>query len=204
MALVDKLICTWTGFAGAPGYNIWYADNGPYGVRAQIVNFYNAVKPYLPPNVHIAIPDSGETFEVETGDLQQTNWISGPAVDIVGTASTQVYTAPAGVFVEWKTQTVAPPVQAGKRPRRVHGGLYLVPVTAAAADLDGTLTAASYAAIQAAANNLTAATGGHFCVWAKPHYTNAVPPVRDRIGTRHSVVTASVKDKFAVLRRRRD
>lgn len=186
MANIDKLVVTWSGFQGGPGYSIFYAT--PLNdVQADIVTFFNGIKGLLPNDVTISVPGNGDTLNDATGALAGS-WSGGTPATIIG-ENPGSYAGPAGMCVTWNTNAIV-----GRR--RLRGRTFIVPAAGGCFDVDGTLTPANRSTLETAATGLVGGAGGNLLVWHRP--------VLGSGGVAHPVVSAVVADKVAVLRSRRD
>jgi hypothetical protein len=130
-----------------------------------------------------------DTIDPATGSITDSN----PTAAWTVTGTTTGHTGPAvlAICVTWKTTAVI----AG---RRVRGRTFLSPLTNAVADIDGTPSAP----YMTAANDLGDAwtdnglTNTYAVVWHRP--------VGGAGGTAEDITAHSIRDKFAVLRSRRD
>jgi hypothetical protein len=185
VANIDRLVVTWSGFAGAPGYSVFYAT--PLNdVQVDISTFFDAITGLLPNDVTITIPNSGDTLNDATGALVGS-WTATSGVQHVG-ENPGLFAGPAGACVSWQTGGIV-------RGRRVKGRTFIVPLAGGCYDTDGTLEAANRSTLETAADALVASAGGNLLVWSRPVAGNG--------GSSHPVTGASVADRVAVLRSRR-
>lgn len=205
-----KITAAWTGFVGSPGYSNFYfggpdassfwttevADQCADKVEA----FFSGVAGLLPPAVRVAVRGEAEILEPAQGKLQ--TFISAGARGVVmGSAQASGYSAASGVVVTWRSNGVV-------ANRRARGRTFLVPAANGAYDLDGTLQQSTMTTLQTAANALIVPNGEvKLGVWARPHEQRVnkkgeIIPARD--GSWHEITSASIPDKTAVLRSRRD
>lgn len=187
----------WDGFSGAPGYtNLHFSGTGtPTGTdlsdtSAKVRTFFDAFKTYLPNIVTLSFPSSLEEFDTGTGQLVASHSIT-PAAAVTGTGGSAVFSSAVGACINWKTDLVL-------NGRRLRGRTFMVPLQSLPSfDGNGTLGVAARVAFESAANALiNNASGLPLFVWHRP------PPGGG--GAASSVVAATVNDKTAILRSRRD
>lgn len=186
MAQLMKIPVLWNGFAGAPGYSVFYRNTTTIAT-AEIRTFYDSVKALLPATVDINVPNSGDLVDEATGELAGT-WNTAANAIVAGT-SVAGYAAPVGAVVRWLTAGI-------NNGRRVRGRTFLVPGAAGMQQSDGTLLGTAQATLQAAASALVTADGAALGVWHRP--------VNGAGGAFHLMTAADVPDRMAVLRSRRD
>jgi hypothetical protein len=182
---IDQAVLRWDGFPGAPGYSVFYADPGN-DVLADIWAFFDNWRTALPADVHITMPTEGLTYDEVTGTVTGT-WTRA-ALGTVNGGDSGVYPAPTGACVTWRTGEVA-------NGRLVRGRTFLVPLGGSSYQNDGSIGTEILAAIRNAANSLVSNAGGHLLVWHRP--------VGGAGGSKHPVVAATVADRAAVLKSRR-
>ena len=186
----DELLVTWGGWPGAPGYTVFRAVPNT-GTRAPIITFLQALLTYLPLNLTLTVPATGRTIDASTGTLLGT-WSAGTTQTLTGTSTAQ-YAAPSGACVTWKSTTIW-------RGRYIVGRTFLVPLTIAVYQNDGTIVEATRTAIQTAAQNLISQSGGNLVIWSRPRQN----PVADAdFGMTGKASVAEVHDRVAVLTHRR-
>ena len=163
---------------------------------ASIHTFWDALKTWLPNNVHVQVVPSGDTIEDTTGDLVGT-WAADPVTEVVGVYA-GAHAAPVGACADWITATILD-------LHRLRGRTFIVPTAQNAFQDDGTLGVDFLAALDAAQTAFVIAQDASFVVWHRPRAAQVGPPVvAARLGG-HGLVTGSrVTDKAAVLRIRRD
>lgn len=189
----------WTGFIGAPGYtNLYFTefnDNGytqahADGAMAKTSTFLGQIRDFLPTGVTIGADPTVEIVQTDTGDLVGF-FTTAPTNNGVGALS-GTYSAASGACISWGTNGV-------RNGRRIRGRTFIVPLANAAYEANGTLAAATQSALLSYANALKATGGtGDFGIWSRPSGPGATD------GVWYPAETASVKDKAAVLRSRRD
>lgn len=185
----------WTGFSGAPGYNVFHFDAATEGAGPtaqecadELRTFYSALITRLPSAVSINIESGVEVIDELTGQLTDFAQIT-PGTPIVGSGSGG-FSSPTGACVNWLTDGV-------RNGRRLRGRTFLVPLGGSSYDADGTLGGPTLTAIQAAADVL-AASPVDLQVYGRPTAAGAAD------GYAEGVTSARVADKAAILRSRRD
>jgi hypothetical protein len=191
-----------TGYTGAPGFtNFYFIHADPPSTQAQLAvtntrAFWEAVGGSFPDSWHYAIDAAVAVVEDVDGTISDYVTTTPPSQSVVGNAGG--YSAPSGLCIQWKTTGVV-------NSRLVRGRSFMVPLTSAAYQNDGTLNSSEVTKFQTAATTLRTNTGPTLCVWARPF--DPVPPATTpahRDGSSHVVTASSVADKVAVLRSRRD
>jgi hypothetical protein len=188
----------WAGFSGAPGYtNLHFllADT-PTGTQlsetvTKVRTFFNAWGSFIPNGVSINFPSEIEQFDTNSGVLEGSFSVTPGAV-VNGAASTAPYSSASGACITWNTAAVV----AG---RRLRGRTFMVPLAPTSAfQSDGTLAVAGLVTMRSAAQALADdATGMPLVVWHRP-------TLGGTDGLAGVVTGASITDKTAVLRSRRD
>lgn len=196
-----KVTAKWAGFSGAPGYSNFFfrdftetgepvASDAPAAV-ARVNQFFGAIADRLPPNVNVTVQPECQVIESTTGVLKDVFTVPTPTA-IPGTSTTLTYSAPTGVVITWRTATVV-------RGRRVRGRTFIVPVSTACYQNDGTLESGAHDDFAVAAAALAANTGTpDLGIWSRPSVKGASD------GAWAPVTNATVPDMAAVLRSRRD
>lgn len=200
MGNILKITAKWDGFQGAPGYSNFYwreddpagsFDQGAQAAAVAVEKFFNDIKLYFPPHVKWRVQTDAAIIDENTGTMVDIA-SAGAHGDIIGTAGNFSYSAATGAVVSWRSNGV-------RNGRRVRGRTFLVPTAATALAQDGTLdNTASSVLFTAAQNYINTAGARSPVVWARP----TTPTATD--GIAHDIVTASVPDKVAVLKSRRD
>lgn len=185
----------WSGFTGAPGYSILHFDAstdptvaGAQDVYNQTVAFCSDIASNLPSVVSVLAEGAVEVINTPNGDLLDILPVTpSPAAKGIQTGG---FSAATGACITWETGEV-------KNGRRVRGRTFIVPMTAALYDTDGTLTSGALTDLQNAAGVL-AGSGFSFGIYSRPSSAEAED------GSFHTVSSGRVSDKTAVLRSRRD
>lgn len=192
---------SWSG-SGSPGVNVWSVrvDNAPLtgdsnlqeAVTA-IHTFYDSVKDIFQAGTTITL---GDIVERNSQTFASASWTT-----ITGN-NTGFDAAPVlQIVVSWKTTLAA---------RRGMGRTFLGPLCNDNVENDGTIVPARLTEISNAATALVNNSKGNLNGWAVGvwGYQNAKPPkpqVRTDFGRVHrDIVGYKVRDRFAVLRSRRD
>lgn len=185
----------WTGFNGAPGYNVFHFGNwaSPEMSNAQgsvdaLTTFYMALRTYHPSVIRWDIDPAVEVLDEATGELRSYLQTTPPAT--IAALGTGNWSAPTGYVINWLTETV-------RRGRRVRGRTFMVPMAASAMAPDGTLDSSALTAINNAATSLAMNSGSSLAVYGRPTKDQAD-------GVYADVTSVRVADKAAVLRSRRD
>jgi hypothetical protein len=207
VALVARFKVDLSGFSGAPGVNTWFVGDtglsaGPSqgtvdGTAVALDAFYEAVKGVIQSDVSWSVDPSVGVLDVETGVLDSIMAAAGGPFSGVATGINQ-----GGHMTMIKTQLRTGSYNDG---REVRGGPFIGPVVAAVADGPGTLTPAVTLTMNNALTALAGAinsAGGLLVVYRRPRA--AAPGVTARAGLLRAVTSATVFNKPAVLRSRRD
>lgn len=200
MVQMLKVTAKWAGFPGAPGYSNFYfrdfsVSETPTQAEAQgavnrVNGFFGAIADRLPPSVNVTVQSEIQVIEATNGDLVTAYNVPVPTA-IPGTAAETRYSGPTGIVVTWRTQTVV-------RGRRVRGRTFLVPVSNACFQADGTIEPTTHDDIAIAASALASASDTpDLGIWSRPTSKTATD------GSFAPVTVASVPDMAAVLRSRR-
>ena len=184
MANIERLICTWRGGLGLPGYSTFYAVPGA-GHQADYAAFLSGLAAGLPSGVTIEVPNTGDVIDDATGTLVGT-WSGGTTTVVTGGAAGG-YAAGIGVCVNWQTGGIV----AGKR---VRGRTFLCPVASGQFAADGSLTPAAQADYVTRVGALLTALGGDGLIWSRPRPALA--------GSSHPIVGFNVPDRPSALRSR--
>lgn len=158
---------------------------------AAIKTAYNNVAARLAPGVTITVPSSGDIIEDTDGSLQGT-W-SGTGGSVTGGSAGTASAAGVGACVSWYTGGI---VQGKRGPRRLRGRTFLVPLSNASYESNGTLESTTLSSLKAFADGLMGAGG--LAVWHRPNKTLVLP------GNSYAVLSNNVRDKVAILTSRRD
>lgn len=197
MPNIDKLVATWAGFSGSPGYTSFYfsAAQGP-SMQPKVVAFFQAIAPYITPNVTVTVPASGVTIDASTG--QEVNaWSGGSSTLVTGTHTNLTFAPELGAMVRMETGQF-------RRGRRVRGRLFLVPISMGNFTAQGVLTTTAANAINAAATALNSLQG-QWIVWHRPLKDYSVkPPTLKETGEALPITSTTCPLKSTYLSSRRD
>ena len=187
---LNRVVLQWSGpqVVGSAVTVLHYAgDVGGPPSSAAIGGAFGPFMGNFPTGLQLIIPGNGDVIEDTTGDLVDS-WSTGADTTTTGGG---VATAAAGVgaCVTWNTGGIV-------NARRLRGRTFLVPLTSAAYDSTGTLSATAYSALQAFGTALMAT--GPLAVWHRPTTAGGSD------GTSYGVVSYRARDKVAYLSSRRD
>lgn len=192
---MDKVTAVWTGWGGAPGYSNFYFTGTSTGadltaITGAVRTFFAAFTLCLPTPVSVKVSQVVQEIDPVTGALVVEKTAPADPAVVVGAGGAN-FASPVGACIIWRTTGV-------RNGHIIKGKTFLVPLTTAAYDTDGTLLASRLAELRTAATALCAfaATGGAtFGVWSRPVAGAGG-------GITHSGV-ATVNDRTAVLKSRR-
>lgn len=192
----------WTIPGAGPSESVLHIESGAVNLQAAvnaIRTFFDSVDPLLPNEVSIIFPSEVSELDTASGELVGVENVEAPAAIIGGGAG--AWLGGAGVLVTWNTGAIRDGV-------RVKGRTFLVPATSAAFFTDGTPLQTTIDTITSAGNvmilSMSSALSG-LVVYSRFRPAAAgPPPVTERDGDEFFVTTASVPDRSAILRDRRD
>lgn len=198
MANIQRVRVALSGLPGLPGVATYYAvDAASFLPKIQL--FWAQTVALMPSGFLAQVENIGDTIEASTGAL--TGSWSGPAQGVAGGGGTGVYSAPTGACVNWITDVVAD-------GSRVRGRSFIVPLSATAFDLTGSLSEPTLAALRTSAAELIGNSNSNFAVWHRPSLGTPATPTRParpaHAGLFAFVTKAVIRDSAAVLRSRRD
>lgn len=189
-----RVTARWAGGAIGSGFSNFYFLDGTStaqaaadSARAFLFSAYGAAQALLPTGISISFTAGVDVLDVVTGALQGTVAITPPA-NVTG-SGTGAYAAPAGACVTWLTGGVV-------NGHRLRGRTFLVPMTGAAFENDGTLSATTLSSINSAATSMISAAPD-FAIWHRPAAGGAGG------GGATAVAAFRVADQAAVLTSRR-
>lgn len=199
MAQILRVKLNWTGFIGSPGYtNLYFRDfsEGPVdqamadGAVAKTDIWLDAWVPALPSTVSLLVDPTVDIVNEQNGELEGFLTTS-PDTSRLGTGS-GAYSAPSGICVNWSTNGI-------RNGRRIRGRTFMVPVSGAATDTNGTIATTHLNNLRTASGVFISPTGaGDLGVWSRP------TPAEPNGGIWHVAASYSIPDRLAVLRSRRD
>lgn len=194
MTSLNRLVIAWSG-AGVVGTAVSVlhfsaSDNSAPPVAAVMAAF-DAQKNNFPSGLTLTFPGTGDVIDDTTGNL--TGVWSSAGGGVVTCTGTGPNAAGVGACIGWTTGGI---VNGTKGPRKLRGRTFLVPLSGAVYDGDGTITPGSLVSLQSLANALQAS--GPLAVWHRPSSATATD------GNSYGVISARVRDKVAYLSSRRD
>lgn len=194
---------TFSGLSGGPGVATMYfldTDNMTENLQA----LWTGLKGVLPIGVTIQVENVGDIIESTTGAL--TGAWGGTVQSALTGASNQPYPAPAGYCINWLTGTILD-------GHRLRGRTFVVPVTSAFYQDNGTILDSAVADGNAAVTTFIIAESSSLVIWHRPFDgtpavpasgTKAAKPARPAHLGGHGLVTGGfIRDKVAILRSRR-
>lgn len=192
---VYRVKLRWTGFTGAPGYTNLHFSAPTAHTQAGAQAAYDAAHAFggniasaIPQGVSIVTEGGVEVVEQTTNELVTV--YSATTKANAGGIQTAGYSSATGACITWETGEV-------KNGRRVRGRTFIVPLSGAMYQTDGTLTSACITDLVEAATVL-AGGGFNFGILSRPSALGAAD------GSFHTVSSGRVADKTAILRSRRD
>lgn len=195
MASIHRYIWDWTGFVGAPGVTAIYTDNDDtVGVADAFDAWLFSIRAFMPDDVHIRLRPEAEVIDDATGELLSVH--SAPTARAIDGANSGPYSAASGMCVAWGTSGLV----AG---RRVRGRTFLVPMSGAFYDSQGALSDTDLPGVRTGLASFMATAAGHQVIWSRPR-TDPVTGAVTLAGSSHPVTSASIRDRVAILRSRRD
>lgn len=186
MATMSRVVVGWQGAITGPGVSVFHVQGTVTDVSG-FATFFTSIADRFPVPLTWNIPSSGDLLESTTGVLTGS-WTATGGTTVNATAG-ELFAAPAGALITWRTPTVV-------NGRRLQGRTFMVPLGAQNNyDAGGALATACVTDLQNAADALILALPG-LSVWHRPQ------AVGD--GAIAGVATALVRDRVSVLRSRRD
>jgi len=194
----------WTIPGAGTAFSVMHFDDGDVGgdvnaeanqVTLATHNFFDSVKNVLPSVVKVQVMPDVEIIDVESGDLIGAATATTRAELAGANAASTGWSAPSGACITWTTAGIR---TVSSKPRRVRGRTFIVPLSNAAYDVNGTLTDTALATLNAAATTLrSAASGQELVIYGRPGL-ESVPP-----GAAYAVTGHKLTDQAAILRSRR-
>lgn len=201
MASILRVKAAWTGFQGAPGYNLFhfgaFSETGFVPADAQscvtrVKTFFDGIQLYMPNAVRVQVQGDVEVLDPTNGTLQDVYSTTQPSYTQGNSGSVTTFASAVGAVVGWRTSQV-------RNGRRIRGRTFLVPLSSGAFEADGTLNGGVVTGISTAATTLKNSTGAAgLGVWGRP----SAPGATDGVWAPATAV--AVPDMGAVLRSRRD
>lgn len=187
---LNRLVLAWNGpqVVGG-GVTVLHFEGAEGAVPdvAAIKSAVTALAAVIPAGVTITVPASGDVIEDTTGTLLDV-WAGSGGGTVAGSGPSNT-AAGAGACIGWLTGGIV-------NGRRLRGRTFIVPLTTAAYDLDGTITSSSLGVVSTFANAVQASGG--LAVWHRPTTATSTD------GTSYGVISNRVRDKVAFLSSRRD
>jgi hypothetical protein len=134
----------------------------------------------------VTVPNSGDTIDVATGDINGV-W-TGSGGGTVGFGGSGDFAQGVGARIKWNTAGIV----AG---RRVRGSTFMVPLVGGTFSASGALDSSFVTDLTAAATTFLASASSTLEIFSRPKGT--------RVGTSHTVTSASVPNAVSWLRSRR-
>lgn len=187
MANLCRVRTIWTGSpVVGPGVSTFYLAEGATGFLADINVFWGNVGNRFPAGITWNTPSSGDLIDVATGNLTGT-WTE-PGTSSVNSSGTGSFASGVGVRIQWATSGVT-------NGRRVRGSTFLVPLTTACYQADGTIDGAILGGLLTSAAALSSGLGSDHMIWTRPKGGGG--------GKANPVIGVTVPDKVSWLRSRR-
>lgn len=187
----------WSGGSMGSGLSVMHfgglaEDEGSLDdLAAAVTEFWDDIKEGLAGGVTVQTQNIIDLIDTEDGGLLGSFGV--PAQAVKAPSGAYAYAAGVGMRVRWQTAGI-------RNDRRVIGTTFIVPITSAQYEINGTIITSWHTTVTTAAATLlssTAALGLPMHVWSRP----STPGGSDGIS---SVVTASVvPDKVSWLKTRR-
>jgi hypothetical protein len=184
---LNRVRLTMSGVGGLPGLATFHFGSAVTDMTA-LRTFWDSVKSNFPNTFVLSIPNSGDTINEDTGQIQGA-WSGPTQANVVGTGGTGSYLATAGPMIRWTT----PQVVNGRRPI---GKTYLVPAMTTQFSSAGTIQSAVATSLTTAAQALVVAYAGEMKTYHRP--------VAGHGGVGCTITAGQCTGKQTVLRSRRD
>lgn len=194
MTTLNRLVLGWSGpmVVGTAVSVLHYSgSDDPAPPVADVLAAFSAYPLLWPSGLTLTVPGSGDRIDDTDGSLVGV-WSSAGGGTLAG-ANAVPPAAGVGACIGWTTGGI---VSGSAGPRKLRGRTFLVPLSTAVYENNGTISAASLTQLQDIANDLMAA--GPLAVWHRP----TTPGGSD--GNSYGVIAAKVRDKVAYLSSRRD
>lgn len=184
----------WNAAGTNPGVSVFHgritggvtAGNAAQSHADRIRKFFDDVKTLCAGNQAWSFPGEVLELNTSTGQLEDVHTVTPPAA--VASTGSGVYSAPAGVRCEWRTDAIV-------NGRRLRGRTFLVPTTTSAMDSNGTIAATALVTLASACANFFSTTffsNAQPCVWSRTH------------GIQADITSAFLPDEISVMRSRRE
>lgn len=188
MGDIYRVRTIWTGAPlVGPTVSTFYLGGGSLGFLSDLHAFWGAVGNRVPAGITWSTSNTGDVLEDTTGAITGT-WTDGTN-STISSSGTGPFAAGVGARMVMSTDGI-------RNKRRVKGSIYLVPLTTACYQSDGTIDSAVLTALQTAASALLTGLQPEWKVYSRPHKgTND--------GQQQKVLSVTVPDKISWLRSRR-
>lgn len=187
MASIVRLRALWSGTpVVGGGVSVFHFAAGSSSGPATVYGFFDTLKGTIPNGVTIVVPGVGDTIDENTGEIDGT-WTGSGGGTINSTGGSGAWAAGVGARVVWITSGIT-------RGRRVRGSTFVVPMTAAAYESNGTLTSAVVSGLNTASTYMDA--DSTFGVYTRPQAGLSN-------GAFHLQVASFIPDAVTWLRSRR-
>lgn len=202
MPEVSAIKTVMTGYTGAPGYATHYFWGDPINSAAvteqaaAVRTFWQAIRTLHPTGWAASVQTDVSILDEATGALQRILTATDPGT-VTNPAGVATYAAGVGACATWGTAGV-------HGARRLRGRTFIVPLGTDQYQSDGTIVSSSLTTLRDAATALGAYAA--FGVWGRPRdaYTDEHGSHPALVGDWSACTGASVRDKVAMLRSRRD
>jgi len=194
----------WTIPGAGAAFTVMHFDDGEVGQDVDqaatnqttaLHTFFDSVKNVLPQPVKVQVMSDVEVIDVATGELVGAA-TGGSHAELAGAQPSSIgWAAPTGACITWTTAGIR---TLNSKPRRVRGRTFLVPLSNAAYDVNGTLTDTAMGTLNAAATALRGNfSGQELAVFGRPGVGGSP------VGVAHAVTGHKITDQAAILRSRR-
>lgn len=203
MALL-RVRARWTIPGAGSAFTVMHFDDGEVGGDVNVAatnsttalhTFFDSVKNVLPQPVKVQVMNDVEVIDVATGELAGAA-TGGNHAELAGAQPSSIgWAAPTGACITWSTGGIR---QVSSKPRRVRGRTFIVPLSNAAYDVNGTLTDTAVQTLNAAATALRGNfSGQELAIYGRPGVGGAPA------GQAYAVTGHKLTDQAAILRSRR-
>lgn len=187
MANLARVRTSWIGSpVVGPGVSTFYFAEASSGFVAAVSAFFVSIAARVPSGVMFTTLNTGDLVDINTGALTGT-WTDGTT----GTAATSgsgTYAAGVGARGRWATNGV-------RNGRRVRGSTFIVPLTSACYQSDGSIDGTVWTSLSSSFGTLYTATAPNMRIWSRP--------VAGAGGQAHTVIGPDLPDRVSWLRSRR-
>jgi hypothetical protein len=185
----------WGNFPGAPGLSTFYLSPATTNV-APLLTFFTTLKDLFPTSTTWTVPNTGDVIDTGTNKITG-GWTGSGGGSVASSGSTAAYSGTSGGLIRWTTGAVL-------NGRRVAGRTYLVPLSTANYDTNGSLSATFITTVQNAANTMIASFASALQVYGPPRDSGTNGPGDPgKAAINSPVISAIVPDLAVVMRSRR-